>query len=529
MGKMSVQSYSSFKLVKQSPSSKVGVTFINDDEGNLRVAKLTPNGLAEANGLKIGDIVTEINGISVSHTHKYIAAKMVREANGDLNIVTSTHSVEEISTEDPGPEIYGDVERAASPASKSGVMQLMIHDEALFNMYPLSFILVTLQIVVVMVLYSGFTYGDLQNFTINQYIIYRDIMVMLLLGFGYLMTFLEKYGLGAVGLTMLLTVVNMECNLLIESWLSGSSSISIDSLINAEFSAAAVLISFGALIGRASPIEMCIVSISQSVFYAMNKIWIVFGLLKAEDVGGTITIHMFGAYFGLACAYALGPQEKISASNNTSSRVSDVFSLLGTTLLWVYWPSFVGATETGVSGNEFHCTTNTIMALIGSTGATFYLSQRLNDGKFDAVHIQNSTLAGGVAIGATARLAMGPGLALLVGLLAGTVSVLGYFYSSTYLEDKFGIFDTCGVGNLHGYPSLLGAVLSILLVYVDSKASFLEYSVGTQSLIQLLAIIATLVVAITSGYFTGSWFLGKSVNTHFVIDYEDAVWWHGVD
>lgn len=36
-------------------------------------------------------------------------------------------------------------------------------------------------------------------FSSSEYVIFRDIMVMLLLGFGFLMTFLAKYGLGAVG------------------------------------------------------------------------------------------------------------------------------------------------------------------------------------------------------------------------------------------------------------------------------------------------------------------------------------------
>lgn len=391
-----------------------------------------------------------------------------------------------------------------------------------------------LQIVALVVLLAMFDYGDVEEFTTEKYIIFRDIMVMLLLGFGYLMTFLEKYGLGAVGLTMLLTALNMECNLIVENLLSGNYVISMDSIINAEFSAAALLISFGALIGRATPLQMCAISIAEAIFYAINKVIIVFGFLQAEDVGGTITIHMFGAYFGLACAKALGPQEKESASNNATSRVSDVFSLVGTTLLWVYWPSFVGATETDVKVNEMHCLINTIMALIGSTGATFFLSQYLNQGKFDAVHVQNSTLAGGVAIGATARLAMGPGSAFIVGILAGLASVLGYFYSSPYLEESHGIFDTCGVGNLHGYPSVLGGLVSILLVFLDSDADFLEYGVGTQSLMQLAAVVATLAVSIVTGY-ASTHYITKGLYGGFLEefgiteDYEDAVWWIDVD
>lgn len=386
-----------------------------------------------------------------------------------------------------------------------------------------------LQIAALAIILTMFSYDSVNAYTTEKYIIFRDIMVMLLLGFGYLMTFLEKYGLGAVGLTMLLTALNMECNLIVEGLLTNSSSISMDSIINAEFSAAALLISFGALIGRATPLQMCLIAILEAIFYAINKVIIVFGLIQAEDVGGTITIHMFGAYFGLACAYALGPQEKASASNNSASRVSDVFSLVGTTLLWVYWPSFVGATETGTPANEMHCLINTIMALIGSTGATFFLSQYLNGGKFDAVHVQNSTLAGGVAIGSTARLAMGPGVAFLVGLAAGLVSVLGYFYSSPYLENAFGIFDTCGVGNLHGYPSVLGGLLSIVLVYFNAGADFLLYGAGTQSIMQLFAVLATLAMGIITGYVS-------VLLTGYIVDvageyedYEDAVWWIDVE
>lgn len=214
------------------------------------------------------------------------------------------------------------------------------------------------------------------------------------------MTLLEKYELSSVGLTMILTTLNMECNLLLETYLTEKTIIAIDSIIDAEFSAATLLISFGALIGRASPLQMCMISIAEAVFYVINKVFLVF-----EDVGGTLTIHMFGAFFGLTIVYALGPQIKPSASNNSASMVANTFALVGTTLLWVYWPRFVGSTETANDRHEMLCVTNTIMALIGSTGASFYMSQLLNKGQFDAVHLQNSTLAGGVAIGSTVRLA----------------------------------------------------------------------------------------------------------------------------
>lgn len=45
-------------------------------------------------------------------------------------------------------------------------------------------------------------------------------------------------------------------------------------------------------------------------------------------------------------------------------------------------------------------------------------------------HIQNATLAGGVAIGATADLMLHPYGALLIGSIAGMLSVLGFQHVS---------------------------------------------------------------------------------------------------
>lgn len=44
------------------------------------------------------------------------------------------------------------------------------------------------------------------------------------------------------------------------------------------------------------------------------------------------------------------------------------------------------------------------------------------------VHVQNATLAGGVAIGTAANLMVQPFGAMLVGALAGTLSVIGFHY-----------------------------------------------------------------------------------------------------
>lgn len=62
---------------------------------------------------------------------------------------------------------------------------------------------------------------------------------------------------------------------------------------------------------------------------------------------------------------------------------------------------------------------------------TFIVSAIVNhDNKLDMVHVQNSTLAGGVAVGSVCNMLIGPHGALLIGVIAGIVSVLGYRYLS---------------------------------------------------------------------------------------------------
>lgn len=70
---------------------------------------------------------------------------------------------------------------------------------------------------------------------------------------------------------------------------------------------------------------------------------------------------------------------------------------------------------------------NTYLSLAACCVASFVVSSALSpDKKFDMVHVQNSTLAGGVAIGTSANLMLQPLGALSIGMNAGILSVIGY-------------------------------------------------------------------------------------------------------
>ena len=392
-----------------------------------------------------------------------------------------------------------------------------------------SHLLLATQVGLVAFFVSGASFDE-ESFQYSEYVVFRDIMAMLLLGFGYLMTFLKTYGLGAVGFTLILTALAMQMNVLVEYGMKAAyyeeerqqwpMDVSMMTLIDAQFAAATLLITFGALIGRTSPMQMFVLLLVQSICYAFNKVVLVFGWMEAEDVGGSITIHMFGAYFGLAVSYALGPPDDQEAEQD---KISDIFAFIGTTILWVFWPSFVGATETAHLEYEMRCVSNTVFALLASTTSTFYVSHLLTEYKFDPVHIANATLAGGVAIGTSARLITSPGGAIVVGAIAGGASVMGYHYVSPRLEANLGLYDTCGVGNLHGIPSLIGATASAIFIGMNSDAEFLAHDSGTQIGRQFGAIACTLVVSLVTGFGTGK--LLVLLKQEDKTEYNDNIWW----
>ena len=74
--------------------------------------------------------------------------------------------------------------------------------------------------------------------------------------------------------------------------------------------------------------------------------------------------------------------------------------------------------------------------------STFIVSIILDKRKLNMVHVQNATLAGGVAVGAVADLMIGPVGAIAIGTLSGILSVVGYEMITPFLK-KLKLHDTC--------------------------------------------------------------------------------------
>lgn len=139
--------------------------------------------------------------------------------------------------------------------------------------------------------------------------------------------------------------------------------------------------------------------------------------------------------------------------------------------------------------------------------------------RFRAVDIQNATLAGGVAIGCIADLDMNAGGALIIGSLCGVLSTYGFNRVQPYLEERFGLHDTCGIHNLHGMPSIFGGIASTFAWAANSSQAGQQFA----------GIILCLIFAVGSGYVVG--LLLKPLNVYGiddngeVVEFTDLGWW----
>jgi ammonium transporter Rh len=203
-------------------------------------------------------------------------------------------------------------------------------------------------------------------------------------------------------------------------------------LIQADFGAGAVLISFGAILGKVNLFQLWTMATIEVFFYCLNET-ILMELWKVNDIGGSMVIHTFGAYFGLSVALFYRGKEAIEDKNKLGSGnyLSDLVSMIGTLFLFAFWPSFNAVLGSG--STQQRVVINTYLAISCSVIASIIVSKLTKEGKLEMEIILNASLAGGVACGANADIIVQPFGAMLVGFIAGVVSSLGFAYLSHFI------------------------------------------------------------------------------------------------
>jgi ammonium transporter Rh len=318
------------------------------------------------------------------------------------------------------------------------------------------------------------------------------ILAMLLMGFGFLMVFAKKYCYTTLTSTYLLVALSIPLYLLIRPYLWGPNAdltiTNISMLLFAEFATASLLIAIGGPLCRINTTQYLLIGLLFTPLYALNEWILLSGSIIPSgaflDTAGSVVIHAFGAYF------AFGMITKLSSSKDggeplETSKVSNQFAMLGSAALWIFWPSFCSAL---VNVNQIPLVAvNTVLALCGSTLSTYVFSVLIR-GKIELSDIANASLAGGVAIGATVA-EVTPGWSMLIGLVAGMISVIGFTKIQPRLEIITGGIDSCGVHNLHGMTGVFGGIIAAVFV----AAPFW----------QIVGVGFTVIFAILMGVFVG--------------------------
>jgi ammonium transporter Rh len=176
--------------------------------------------------------------------------------------------------------------------------------------------------------------------------------------------------------------------------------IDVERMIAADFVAATVLISFGAVVGKTNPTQLIIMGFIEVLLQSSNQ-FLGFHRFCAYDIGESMFVHAFGAFFGLGVAFMLYDKELTSIEAEQRERPiyhSNLFSLIGTLFLFCFWPSFNAATADSGDG-RLRSIVNTYLSIASSVLLTYICSCLFSkEKKFSLNHIQYATLAGGVGM-----------------------------------------------------------------------------------------------------------------------------------
>ena len=148
------------------------------------------------------------------------------------------------------------------------------------------------------------------------------------------------------------------------------------------------MITFGAILGKCNLQQLFFLVFWEMFIYGLNAA-ICFGKLGIFDTGGSIVIHMFGAYYGVAATYFFQPERASRSKNNRDSYLSNLIACVGSIFLWMFWPSFNGALTSGVQ--QHRVVVNTVLAISGSAIGAICVSRMLY-GKLEMECVLNATL-----------------------------------------------------------------------------------------------------------------------------------------
>jgi ammonium transporter Rh len=358
-----------------------------------------------------------------------------------------------------------------------------------------------------------------------RYTMFQDIHIMIYVGFGFLLTFVHRYRLSALSMCFWVASLSIQYYFLFNALWDGVFKhwdriyVLPDKLILGEVSAGATLVALCAIVGKTNNLQYLVITIVGAFLYTLNEA-IVILVLGCRDVGGSMIIHAFGAFYGIGITWMLDYKFSKNNKNLRSSQTSFTTSMIGTLFLWCFWPSF-NAALASTQVEVYMAVLNSYFSIIGSCLGAYCISVLMHKGKINMDQILNATLAGGVVMGAGADLLHKGYIAYIVGFLVGVLSALLFSHSASFLR-KIGIYDVAGVFNLHGIPGMVGGLISAIFrqLYIDDKGAvqvagtFISIGIG---------LFGGLIVGASIRWFGHYQFENEFFNDNEIVDLEEDI------
>lgn len=176
---------------------------------------------------------------------------------------------------------------------------------------------------------------------------------MILLVHGFCMCQFTNYTFHGIGCNFLMSIISIQWSTCLQLFRNGSRMIGLDArrLLDSIWASLSVTISLSSLHGKTSPLQMLILTLSETTLYTLNDhfVSVNYGVF---DGGYAIRVFLFGSFFGLGSALVvwkqkLTPIHTPHAQKLRTSLMNNLCLLISSILTFCLWPEFLAALTSG--------------------------------------------------------------------------------------------------------------------------------------------------------------------------------------
>jgi Amt family ammonium transporter len=215
------------------------------------------------------------------------------------------------------------------------------------------------------------------------------------------------------------------------------------------------------------------------------------GEMGLYDFAGGTVVHITAGVAALVVAIVLGPRRGFPQTAMTPHNMT--MTVAGAGMLWVGWFGFNGGSALAANGDA--AMAMLVTHISAATGAfTWMMIEWKKHGKPSALGVVTGMVAGLGTITPASGF-VGPGGALIIGLLAGSVCFSATMFIKRVLkiDDSLDVFPVHGVGGMLG--TMMAGVFSATSLGVFSGYGFADgiETMGGQLWVQLVGVMATVI------------------------------------